>query len=176
MGLDASKFIPGDAKDKLPEFDDRCIDLVVTASPGYREKGDDTSGDDSYSWNTFNDYINYMQDVFTEVYRMLKNMHYCIVVVGDENVVCGGEHNTSKRYPLPAYYTLLLESIGFTYAGECIWDKGCSKKSYRKNETPVYPFSVMPKQCCDHILIFQKRELSNEPVPCPCCGGTDVKP
>ena len=55
MVLDASKFIPGDAKDKLPEFYDRCIDLVVTAPPGYREKGNDMSGDTSYSWDTFDD-------------------------------------------------------------------------------------------------------------------------
>ena len=41
MVLDASKFIPVEAIEKLPAFDDKCIDLVVTAPPGYREKGND---------------------------------------------------------------------------------------------------------------------------------------
>lgn len=56
MVLDASKFIPGDAKDKLPEFDDRSIDLVVTAPPGFTEKGKEKIYGTSHSWDTFDDY------------------------------------------------------------------------------------------------------------------------
>ena len=31
MILDASKFIPAEAIEKLPTFNEKCIDLVVTA-------------------------------------------------------------------------------------------------------------------------------------------------
>ncbi len=176
MVLDASKFIPAEAIEKLPAFDDKCIDLVVTAPPGFAEKGKENKYGTSYSWETFDDYIDYMDKVFTEVYRMLKNQRYCVVMTGNHETVCGGDREKVKKYPLAAYFTLLLESVGFTYVGEHIWDNRGRRRRTYINETPHYPFTVMPKQSCDHILIFKKQEQNTEPIPCPCCGSLNAKP
>ena len=56
MVLDASKIIPAEAIEKLPTFDDKCIDLVVTAPPGFTEKGKEKIYGTSHSWDTFDDY------------------------------------------------------------------------------------------------------------------------
>ncbi len=176
MVLDASKFIPAEAIEKLPTFDDKCIDLVVTAPPGFTEKGKEKLCGTSYSWDTFDDYIDYMDKVFTEVYRMLRNQRYCVVMTGDHETVCGGDREKVKKYPLAAYFTLLLESVGFAYIGEHIWYNSGKRRKSGIKEIPHYPFTVMPNKSCDHILIFKKQEQNTEPLPCPCCGSLKVKP
>ena len=66
MVFDASKFIPAEAIEKLPAYDDKCIDLVVTAPPGFTEKGKEQIYGTSYSWDTFDDYIDYLEHLGRE--------------------------------------------------------------------------------------------------------------
>ena len=107
---------------------------------------------------------------------MLNNQRYCVAMTGDHETVCEGDREKVKKYPLAAYFTLLLESVGFTYVGEHIWDNSGRRRKSGIKEIPHYPFTVMPNQSCDHILIFKKQEQNTEPIPCPCCGSLNAKP
>ena len=109
--------------------------------------------------------MDYMESVFSEVYRMLKNFRYCAVVVGDQTTYVSRDSGYlyDKKYPLAAYFTIMLEKIGFTYITDCIWDKGLYSQPYR-GKSIHYPMTEMPGGCFEHILIFQKRAERKEPI------------
>ena len=59
----------------LKQMSDDSIDLMVTSPPYYNAR--------EYSqWETVEDYMNDMKNIFIEVFRTLKNHHYIIVNVG----------------------------------------------------------------------------------------------
>ena len=176
MMIDKNIYSVKDPKQELMTFDDNCIDLLVTAPPVFTMTGkeDEISGT-SYSWDTFDDYIDYMGTVFTEVYRVLKNQHYCIINVGDVTTLIGERQWAKKSFPLAAYFIRLLEWIGFTYVSEYTIDKG-RKALSGTGRGDCYPFEVNPVSSTEHVLIFIKKGDINTPVPCPRCGNKDTSP
>lgn len=175
LPIKESSFSDWDPKYELPNYEDGCVDLVMTAPPGYTLDGTERFYEDtSYKWDSFEDYMDYMESVFSEVYRMLKNYRYCAVVVGDQTTFVSRDSGYlyDKKFPLAAYFTIMLEKIGFTYITDCIWDKGLYSQPYR-GKSIHYPMTEMPGSCYEHILIFQKRAERKEPMPCPYCGKTE---
>ena len=163
-----------DPRKELMTFDDSCIDLLVTAPPAFAMTGKESSGT-SYSWENFDEYIDYMGTVFTEVYRVLKNQHYCVINIGDTTARVGERQWEKKTYPLAAHFINLLEWIGFTYVSEYTIDKG------RKALSVIgigdsYPFTVTPVSSTEKVLVFIKKGDIDAPVPCPQCGNQNTSP
>ena len=172
--LKGNIFVPEEPKTFMQFYGDECVDLVLTAPPDYiqnscRHYEELTT---RYSWEDFDSYMRDMENVFTEAYRMLKSFRYCVVVTGDQKKYVNDGHLHEITFPLAAYFTIMLEKIGFTYITECVWDKCLNKYPYQ-GVADHYPMSVMPKNCCDHILIFQKRENKTAPPLCPYCGKAE---
>lgn len=140
------------------------VDLVVTSPPYFNAR-------DYSHWNTLCEYLNDMRAIFTEVYRILKNHHHIVVNVGDITSQVGTAKWSVRKLPLGAYFTNLLEDIGFQYIDDFIWDKG-EPQSKRHLGNPPYPFYQYPVNCYEHILIFSKHELDKTKIPCPDCHET----
>ena len=173
--LTESVFLSSDPLIYLEDYQSDCVDLVLTAPPNYTLDGTERFYEDtSYKWESFEDYMDYMESVFSEVYRMLKNVRYCAVVVGDQTTYVSRDSGYlyDKKFPLAAYFTIMLEKVGFTYITDCIWDKGLYSQPYR-GKSIHYPMTEIPGSCYEHILIFQKRAERKEPIPCPYCGETE---
>lgn len=172
MMIENSRFFTEDPADKLSDLDEGSIDLVVTAPPSYSEDRYSMEYlDHSYCWDSLSNYLEYMEKVFTEVYHVLKNQHYCIIVAGDQTYNNKAVVLNSEKIPLPAYFTAMLIKIGFSYLSEVVWDKGGYENPYVPTD-PRYSCNVMPKYCCEHILIFSKRKINYNRIPCSYCGGT----
>ena len=172
MMIENSRFFTEDPADKLSDLDEGSIDLVVTAPPSYSEDRYSMEYlDHSYCWDSLSNYLEYMEKVFTEVYHVLKNQHYCIIVAGDQTYNNKAVVLNSEKIPLPACFTAMLIKIGFSYLSEVVWDKGGYENPYVPT-APRYPYNVMPKNCCEHILIFSKRKINYNRIPCPYRGGT----
>ncbi len=167
-----SKFYDLDPKYWLPDNEEDCIDLVMTAPPDFMlDETAEYYEETSYKWSSFEDYMNEMESIFSKAFRMLKNYHYCAVVVGDQTTydIRKNGYLYDKKFPLAAYYTVMLEKIGFTYVTDCIWDKGLYSQPYC-GKAKHYPMTEIPGSCYEHILIFQKCVERKEPMPCPYCG------
>ena len=153
-----------DCKKGLELLDDESIDLLVTSPPYYNAR--------EYSnYDTLEAYIDEMKKIFTIVYQKLKNYHYCVVNVGDITTQVGKSHWSTRKIPLGAYFIGIMESIGYIYIDDYIWDKG-EPQSKRNFGNPPYPFYQYPINCYEHILIFCKHKLDKTKIPCPECHKT----
>lgn len=151
-----------DCLDGLKHMSDDSIDLIVTSPPYFNAR--------EYSqWETVEDYMNDMKNIFIETYRTVKNHHYVIVNVGDISCQVGKAKWSVRRLPLGAMFTMMLEEIGFEYIDDYIWDKG-EPQSKRHLGNPPYPFYQYPVNCYEHILVFAKHKLDKTKIPCPDCG------
>lgn len=165
-----------DARTALKKLDRGSFDLVVTAPPAYeyRNTRELWKKHYDYQWSSLDTYLDDMKQVFTDVFRVMKNHHYCIITVGDVKAKLGVGHWELRTLPLPAYFVKLMEDIGFIYINEYIWDKGEPSGVSRKNG-PYYSFKFNSFNCCEHVMVFAKHVLDTKPEPCPVCGGTEVK-
>lgn len=150
----------------LKNREDNSIDLMVTSPPYYNAR--------EYSqWKTVDNYMNDMKNIFTELYRCMKNHKYIVVNVGDVVSQVGSAKWSVKKLPLGAMFTMMLEEIGFQFIDDYIWDKG-EPQSKRQLGNPPYPFYQYPINCYEHILIFVKHQLDKTRIPCPICNETIV--
>lgn len=147
--------------DGLKQMNNESIDLMVTSPPYYNAR--------EYSqWETVEDYMNDMRDIFTELYRCMKNHKYIVVNVGDVTSQVGKAKWSVRKLPLGAMFTMMLEEIGFEFIDDYIWDKG-EPQSKRHLGNPQYPFYQYPLNCYEHILVFAKHKLDKTKIPCPIC-------
>lgn len=150
----------------LRQTEDESIDLMVTSPPYYNAR--------EYSqWETVDSYMDDMKEIFTELYRCMKNHKYIVVNVGDVTSQVGKAKWSVRKLPLGAMFTMMLEEIGFEFIDDYIWDKG-EPQSKRHLGNPQYPFYQYPVNCYEHILIFAKHKLDKTKIPCPICNETIV--
>jgi DNA modification methylase len=146
----------------LQNMSDNSIDLMVTSPPYYNAR--------EYSqWQTVNAYMTDMKNIFTELYRTLKNHHYAIINVGDVTCQVGKAKWSVRKLPLGAMFIMMMEDIGFEFIDDYIWDKG-EPQSKRHLGNPQYPFYQYPVNCYEHILVFAKHQLDTTKIPCPDCN------
>ena len=97
----------------LKEIPDNSIDLIVTSPPYFNAR--------EYSnWDSLQDYLKDMKDILTECKRVLVNYNMLVINVGD--IVCSpdGRKSTKRKYPLGAYFTVILEELGLTFIDDII--------------------------------------------------------
>lgn len=156
-----------DCLDGLRQLGENSIDLIVTSPPYYNAR-------DYSQWESVDDYMVDMKEIFSMAYNCMKNHRYIIVNVGDVIGQVGKAKWSSRKLPLGAMFTMMLEEVGFEFVDDYIWDKG-EPQSKRHLGNPPYPFYQYPVNCYEHILVFVKHKLDKTKIPCPDCGETIVQ-
>ena len=151
----ALKLIWGDCYYALKNMKSESIDLMVTSPPYYNAR--------KYSqWKNINEYMQDMEKILIECYRVLDNHRVFVFNVGDifdnDNLYTKSTWG-KRRLPLGAYFISLFEKIGFTFVDDIIWDKGEVQSERNKNGDNPYPMYQYPINCYEHILIFHKHRL-----------------
>ena len=151
----------------LRTLPDNSVDTCVTSPPYYNAR--------EYSqYESVEDYMSKMKDIFVEVFRVIKNHHNIVVNVGDVTCQVGTTKDTVRKLPLGAMFTMMLQDIGFQYIDDYIWDKG-EVQSNRQKGNPPYPYYQYPINCYEHILVFAKHVKDTAKIPCPVCGSLKVR-
>ena len=151
----------------LSTMKNNSLDLLVTSPPYYNAR--------EYSqWNSVQDYMEDMKSIFIEIYRILKNHHYIVINVGDVVSQIGKQKINTRKLPLGAMFTMMLEEIGFIYVDDYIWDKG-EPQSKRHLGNPPYPYYQYPVNCYEHILVFVKHKIDKTKIKCPICNKDIVQ-
>jgi len=114
------KIINGDSR-KMAEVSDKSVDLVITSPPYWQLKDYGTENQIGYN-DTYEDYINNLNLVWKESYRVLNNGCRLCVNIGDQfaRAVYYGRY---KVIPIRTEIIKFCEAIGFDYMGAIIWQK-----------------------------------------------------
>jgi len=114
------RIITGDSR-HMGELKDKSVQLVITSPPYWQLK--DYGTNDQIGFNdSYENYINNLNLVWSECYRILDNGCRLCVNIGDQfaRSVYYGRY---KVIPIRTEIIKFCESIGFDYMGAIIWQK-----------------------------------------------------
>jgi modification methylase len=114
------KIINGDSR-QMTELKDNSVDLVITSPPYWQLKDYGTENQIGYN-DSYEEYINNLNLVWKESYRVLNNGCRLCVNIGDQfaRAVYYGRY---KVIPIRTEIIKFCEAIGFDYMGAIIWQK-----------------------------------------------------
>ena len=148
--------IIGDSR-QMEELKDECVHLIVT-SPPYWQLKDYGNGSQIGFNDSYEDYINNLNLVWTECYRVLHKGCRLCVNIGDQfaRSVYYGRY---KVIPIREEIIKFCETIGFDYMGAIIWQKvttcNTTGGATIMGSFP-YPRNGIIKLDYEFILIFRK--------------------
>lgn len=157
------KIINGDSRN-MTELKDSSVDLIITSPPYWQLKDYGVKNQIGYN-DTYEEYINNLNLVWNESYRVLNNGSRLCVNIGDQfaRSVYYGRY---KVIPIRTEIIKFCESIGFDYMGAIIWQKKTtSNTTGGASLMGSYPFPKNGILSIDYefILIFKKLGVPNKP-------------
>lgn len=158
------RVIIGDAR-KMLELEKHSVDLAVTSPPYWQVKHygskDEVGFHDSYE-----EYINHLNLVWKEVYRVLDRGGRLCINIGDQYArsVYYGRY---KVIPIRTEIIKFCETMGFDYMGAVIWQKVAT--THTSGGASImgsypYPRNGILKLDYEFILIFKKPGESQKKI------------
>ncbi len=135
------------------------VDLCLTSPPYWNILQEKRTADKKKTRNygnlqcdlgnieSYNDFLDGLEDIFCKVYHSLKQGKYCLVVVMDIR-------KKNHFFPLHMDLTQRMQLIGFTLDDMIIWDR---RKEYNHLRPLGFPYVFRINKVHEYILIFQKR-------------------
>jgi len=150
------KIIIGDSR-TMKELADRSVHLIITSPPYWQLK--DYGSDNQIGFNdSYEDYINNLNLVWKECFRVLNDGCRLCINIGDQfaRSVYYGRY---KIIPIRTEIIKFCETIGFDYMGAIIWQKTTTMNT-TGGATVMgsfpYPRNGIIKLDYEFILIFKK--------------------
>ena len=157
------KIILGDSR-SLNQIEDRSVQLIITSPPYWQLK--DYGSDDQIGFNdSYEEYINNLNLVWQECYRVLSDGCRLCINIGDQfaRSVYYGRY---KVIPIRTEIIRFCETLGMDYMGAIIWQKTTTMNTSGGGAVMgsfPYPRNGILKIDYEFILIFKK--LGNAPKP-----------
>jgi DNA modification methylase len=148
----------GDASDLLKFVAPDSVDIVVTSPPYWniltRKRTADNKqirnygeeADDLGKIQDYREFLKSLQHIFRNVYQVLRQGKFCIVVVMDLR-------QGATLYSFHSDVVRLMQEIGFKYDDMIIWDR---RHEYNNMRPLGYPSVFRINRAHEFILIFQK--------------------
>ncbi len=150
------KIITGDSR-QMKELSDNSVHLIITSPPYWQLKDYGTDNQIGYN-DSYENYINNLNLVWQECYRVLQNGCRLCINIGDQfaRSVYYGRY---KIIPIRTEIIKFCETIGFDYMGAIIWQKSTTMNTTGgatiMGSFP-YPRNGIIKLDYEFILIFKK--------------------
>ena len=107
------KIINKDCIEGIKELENETIHLTCTSPPYYNAK--------LYSqWLTYDDYLDFLKEVFVDVYRVTLPGRMCVVNLSPVIIPRKSRSNESSRLPIPFHFFTIMEKIGWKYLDDIV--------------------------------------------------------
>lgn len=158
------RIINGDSRN-MYELADNSVDLVITSPPYWQLKDYGTENQIGYN-DSYEEYINHLNLVWKECYRVLDNGSRLCINIGDQfaRAVYYGRY---KVIPIRTEIIKFCEAIGFDYMGAIMWQKKTtSNTTGGASLMGSYPYPKNGIISIDYefILIFKKLGTPKKPT------------
>mgnify|MGYP000864157861 FL=1 len=157
--------INGDSR-KMTEVPDKSVHLVITSPPYWQLK--DYGTDDQIGFNdTYEAYINHLNLVWKECYRVLYDGCRLCINIGDQfaRSVYYGRY---KVIPIHSEIIRFCEAVGFDFMGQIIWQKATTMNTTGGGAVMgsfPHPRNGIVKLDFEYILLFKKQGNAPKPTP-----------
>lgn len=157
------KIVIGDSR-KLNLIPDKSVQLIITSPPYWQLKDYGTESQIGFN-DSYEEYINNLNLVWKECYRVLSDGCRLCINIGDQfaRSVYYGRY---KVIPIRTEIIRFCESLGMDYMGAIIWQKTTTMNTTGGGAIMgsfPYPRNGILKMDYEFILIFKK--LGNAPKP-----------
>ncbi|MEM4976487.1 MAG: site-specific DNA-methyltransferase [Desulfurococcaceae archaeon] len=146
------------SSESMRELQDGSVHLVVTSPPYYNAPFDFPG-----LFSSYNEYLDLLERVGREVYRVLASGRVACYVTQDVRI-------DGKLYPIVSDLVKIMREIGFEYQEKIIWRKPegyirISRRSGVLLQHP-YPMYYYPDNIYEEVVIFKKPgEFDKTSVP-----------
>lgn len=158
------KIINGDSR-KMNEIEDKSVQLIITSPPYWQLK--DYGHENQIGFNdTYEEYINKLNIVWAESYRVLENGCKLCINIGDQYARTT-YYGRYKVIPIRTEIIKFCEAIGFDYMGAVIWQKvGTTNTTGGASIMGSFPHprNGIFKLDYEFILIFKKLGKSTKKI------------
>jgi site-specific DNA-methyltransferase (adenine-specific) len=157
------KIINGDSR-QMSELKDRSIHLIITSPPYWQLK--DYGSKNQIGFNdSYESYINHLNLVWSECFRVLHDGCRLCINIGDQfaRSVYYGRY---KVIPIHSEIIKFCETIGFDFMGQIIWQKATTMNTTGGGAVMgsfPHPRNGIVKLDFEYILLFKKQ--GNAPKP-----------
>ncbi len=144
----------------MSEIDNDCVALTVTSPPYWNAIDYDLHAEDkgqfyrtrtySKDFSGYQDYLEWLEGIFQEVYRVTKPGGFCAIVIG--TVLLDGKH-----YPVPFDLGSRLTNRDWLFHQDIVWHK-CTA-GVKRAGVPIqkpFPGYYYPNIMSEYILVFRK--------------------
>ena len=145
---------------------DQSVHLIVTSPPYWQLK--DYGSDEQIGFNdTYEEYINNLNIVWKECYRVLHDGCRLCINIGDQfaRSVYYGRY---KVIPIHSEIIRFCETIGLDFMGQIIWQKTTTMNTTGGASVMgsfPYPRNGVAKLDFEYILLFKKQGKAPMPTP-----------
>lgn len=150
-----NKVILGDSIKVLEDFPPDTAQLIVTSPPYYNAKTE-------YSeYVDYQEYLDFLRKVFIRCHYVLSEGRFIVINVSPVLIKRTSRNASSKRIPIPFDIHKILDSIGFDFIDDIIWEKpegaGWNLGRGRRFKADRQPLQYKPVTVTEYILVYRKR-------------------
>lgn len=149
----------------MSELQDKSVHLIITSPPYWQLK--DYGNDNQIGFNdSYEQYINNLNLVWKECYRVLHDGCRLCINIGDQfaRSVYYGRY---KVIPIHSEIIRFCETIGFDFMGQIIWQKATTMNTTGGGAVMgsfPYPRNGIVKLDFEYILLFKKQGTAPKPT------------
>lgn len=156
--------VNGDCR-SMDYINDESIDLIITSPPYWQLKDYGESRQIGFN-QSYEEYINSLNLVWTECFRVLKSGSRLCVNIGDQ-FARAAYYGRYKVVPIHSEIIRFCETIGFDFMGSIIWQKPTSIHTSGGSKVMgsyPYPKGGIVKIDYENILLFKKPGIAKAPT------------
>jgi site-specific DNA-methyltransferase (adenine-specific) len=158
------RIINGDSR-QMNEINDRSVHLIITSPPYWQLKDYGTESQIGFN-DSYENYINNLNLVWSECFRVLHDGCRLCVNIGDQfaRSVYYGRY---KVIPIHSEIIKFCETIGFDFMGQIIWQKATTMNTTGGGAVMgsfPHPRNGIVKLDFEYILLFKKQGTAPKPT------------
>lgn len=144
--------VNADVLEALKVVPDESIHLTFTSPPYYNAR-------DYSIYESYDAYLNFLTDVFTELHRVTKEGRFFILNTSPVIVPRVSRAYSSKRYPIPFDIHARLTEIGWEFIDDVVWAK---PEASVKNRNAGFlqhrkPLAYKPNAVTEYLMVYRKK-------------------
>ena len=144
--------VQGDVREILKYVPEEAVHLTFTSPPYYNAR-------DYSIYESYNAYLNFLAEVFSEVHRITKEGRFLIVNTSPVIIPRVSRAHASKRYPISFDLHHRLVESGWEFIDDIIWLK---PETSVKNRNAGFlqhrkPLAYKPNAVTEYLMVYRKQ-------------------